>query len=72
MLGHTFGLIMCARYFKQAKDTSHSSKASIGIGVLQTGHCTLQNVQHAFVNLPVHLLERKGKEKVFESSLLQT
>lgn len=61
-MGRTFGLIMCACYFQQAEDTGHSPEASICVRVLQTGNCTLQDVQHAFVHFPAHLLETKPQQ----------
>lgn len=66
---HTFGLIMCTCYFQQAEYTGHSPEACISVGVLQTGNCALQDVQHAFVHLPVHLLETKHSNMVSTEKL---
>ena len=61
----TFGLIVCPCYFQQAEDTGHSSQACVCVRVLQTGNCALQDVQHAFVNLPAHLLEARHRDTRF-------
>lgn len=50
---------MRARNFQQAEDAGHSSETCVGVRVLQTGHCALQDVQHAFVDLSAHLLKAK-------------
>lgn len=72
--GRTFGLIMCARYLQQAEDTGHSSEACVGVGVLQTGDCAFQDVQHAFVHFSAHFLQTQ-QNKMFsqkEGTILAT
>lgn len=59
----TFGLIVGACDFHEAEDTGHSSEARVGVRVLQTGHGALQDVQHAFVHLPAHLLRTKRRQR---------
>lgn len=60
LLKVTFGLVMGPCYFQQAEHTGHASQPSISVGILQTWHCALQKVQHAFVNLSVDLLQAQA------------
>lgn len=56
---------MRAGYFQQAEDAGHPSKTCVSVRVLQTGNGALQDVQHAFVHFPAHLLEAKGVHLLF-------